>query len=317
MSDKREDSWDYIEYLSMVSGEKKALAMTWRGAALGAFLIAMIAAVAGLTEKMPSGWAIAFVVLCIPAAIIAAYRAIAVGDEKEEILSKLRIRCLQYAADGVLAECKKTAEEDALRAEDIMDVLRVGLSEEVLLTNQIEGVCFGGARFRRADVTLHKPAKNETGYNRYGKENEKYYAWTVYKTVKKIREPLVVQSWEQRNLFFFDGAYEEFETEDMEFNGKFFCACDNGSEAFYVLTPPVMSDLTVVYEEKAHAGKPFVTFFFRKNELHVFVLRDTPHFDFDGDEEIDIKADIADMRSEFEEISRNSELLEACIQEEN
>ena len=317
MAEKQDESLDYIEQLGMTFDERKAVTTTWCGFVLAAFLFIMIAVVAGVAKKMPAGWAIGIIVVCVPAAVYASIRAITISDEKDEIQKELKKLCLVYAAKGILSECKMTAEEDALRADDIIDVLRVGLSEEILLTNQIEGVCPGGARFRRADVTLHRPTKNATGFDRNGRENERYYSWTVYTTVKMIKEPLLVLSREQRNMYFFDGPYEEFETEDMEFNGRFFCACDSGSEAFYVLTPPIMNDLTVVYEEESKAKKPFLTFFFRKNELHVFVMRDTPHLDFDGDEDIDIKADIADMRSEFEEISNNADLLEACIQEEN
>ena len=308
---------DYLESLSVTFYEKRAQAITWGGAALAAFLIAVIAGVAGGSNRMPAKWVILIIALCVPVAVYAIYRAIAFGEEKDKTLKELKKRCLKYAAQGVLTEFKNTAEEDFLSSEDVLNILRVGLSEDILLTNQFEGVCSGGARFRRADVTLHKPVKNDTGYSRYGKENEKYYSWTVYTTVKKIIEPLLIQSREQRDQYFFDGPYEEFETEDMEFNGKFFCACDNGSEAFYVLTPPIMNDLSVVYAKESKAGKPYLTFFFRKNELHVFIMRNTPHLDFEDDEEIDIKADIADMRSEFEDISNNADLLEACILEEN
>ena len=131
---------------------------------------------------------------------------------------------------------------------------------------------YNNVEFQRADVVIRDQTTDSEGHT----QTTTYFQgrWMVFESNKYFEADLqIIQKGfgyaQKRTSFLVKEKYRRhaIETEDMAFNKKFKCLCQNDQEAFYLLTPVMMQGLMKLAAESD--GKIMVGFV--NNVIHVAI----------------------------------------------
>ena len=142
------------------------------------------------------------------------------------------------------------------------------------------------------------------------KESDSYFdvflgQWYIFDFNKNFKSDVQVFSKKMRGGkqfdFFrpYDKKYKECKLEDVEFNNKFKIFAENEVDAFYILTPNMMSKI----KEFSSKIEGEIIFRFTENKLHIGIDNNKNIFEFeDIENEIDVNNEINKIKNQLQYI---------------
>ena len=302
----------------------------WVIVAVAGFVVFLYGVIRFLTPDKgfgPAGALVAAILGAI-AMVFGAGKATSVSIRKEATLKALTTSLLKESAEGILLRSRYGEKDKYPSGNTMAQIVSLGYTSEVTRKAFVEGVCPNRTNFRFMDVTasgyvvdgiighsVQNMMFSAIGEDDVLRGGDEYYSWIIFRTVKHIETPLLIQSWDIRNIHKAGETEECFETEDMAFNRAFCCSCESTEEAYYVLTPQLMQALHEIYTERCLEEKPAIAFAFIEDELHVVQQRERPILDLDGVKDIDGARRVCELREEFGTAVMISERLADCLTE--
>ncbi|MBR5713040.1 MAG: DUF3137 domain-containing protein [Lachnospiraceae bacterium] len=165
---------------------------------------------------------------------------------------------------------------------------------------------YNGVPFTRADVYIADTSTDSEGNT----TTTEYFKgqWLMITSNKDFHSDLqIIQKgfgFTKRKKGFFTRKEERrhvFETEDVSFNKRFQCLCQNDAEAFYLLTPGLMQSLMQLSETLPY--KMMVAYV--QNQIHVLIDTHRDSMEPSKPKNGNFDRQLADIRQDMEIITRS------------